>query len=109
MGPKREVQCLLAAPLVLASTCRQIAVNPNLSRMQNPLAYQRAPAGATGGTGGEDTGTAKPKSKTKKEVPVTKKVATNISTCSSKLTELMTWESKVKDSSLCLGTMREMM
>ena len=71
---------------------RQIAVGGDLER------FQSAALGLAPGAGGTPAGTPAPRvEKAKKVVPLAKQVTNKISSGSSKLTELMAWEAKVKD------------
>jgi hypothetical protein len=53
---------------------------------------------SSGGGGGAGEGPPEPKAQPKKKaVPLSKKLSSNIATCSQKLTEILGWQSKLKD------------
>ena len=53
---------------------------------------------SSGGSGRAGEGPPEPKAQPKKKaVPVSKKLSSNIATCSQKLTEILGWQSKLKD------------
>lgn len=70
---------------------RQIAMGTHMAQFNN----NPVPVGQPAGEGGD--GTIPPGPKSKKTVPLAKQLQNKISTSSSKLTEIMAWDSKIKD------------
>lgn len=65
-------------------------MGPDMARFQSGLP-------SLGRPGGGEADPQRPITKPKKVVPVAKQLSNKISACSTKLTEIMAWESKVKD------------